>query len=353
MQRRQLLLSSAALALGGLHAPSLVAAPTTPINVLDTIKGLRIPTGPYAGGFEIAPQGRLNWYFTALGLLPVVQWMTSTERETLIRPYLDLYLKSVTSQFTIADVDFPVGRADTSRVVLVPSDSDDSYAATFLSLAARYFHTSNNVTWWNANKRKMKDIAYRNLTTMVKPNGLTSVFQPPRNQTNSIGYLMDNCEVYRGLKDFAEVLRYTRDSDAGYYESFAQTVGLGITRLFHSPTSAFRAGDAYVAPETSFYPGTTCQVFPEVFGVAEAAPGFAAAWNYLQRYSPGWETGKHDVYPWMVVGTAAAKRGLTTLATTQLRYMEQLFASQRPMVTINELGFYQRTANILTGASEV
>jgi len=33
--------------------------------------------------------------------------------------------------------------------------------------------------------------------------------------------------------------------------------------------------------------------------------------------------------------------------------MEQLFVSQRPMVTINELGFYQRTANILTGAAEV
>ena len=50
-------------------------------------------------------------------------------------------------------------------------------------------------------------MAYRNIALAVKPNGLTSVFQASRNQTNKAGYLMDNSEVYRGLRDFAAVLR--------------------------------------------------------------------------------------------------------------------------------------------------
>jgi len=47
------------------------AAPTnaTPINVVAEIKALRIPSGPYAGGYELAPNGILNWYFANLGLL--------------------------------------------------------------------------------------------------------------------------------------------------------------------------------------------------------------------------------------------------------------------------------------------
>ena len=53
----------------------------------------------------------------------------------------------------------------------------------------------------------LKDMAYRNIALAVKPNGLTSVFQASRNQTNDAGYLMDNSEVYRGLRDFAAVLR--------------------------------------------------------------------------------------------------------------------------------------------------
>jgi hypothetical protein len=353
MRRRSFLSTSAALGAGAAFFPAAKAAPL-PVNAVEAIKALRINTGPYAGAFEVAPNGRLNWYFSALGLLPAVQWMTGVDREHYVRGYLDTYLRHVTPAFTIDDVDFPLGRADPTRFVKVPSDSDDSYAATLLSLAARYFHASNNVTWWNANRQRLKDIAYRNLTTMVKPNGLTSVFQPPRNQTNAIGYLMDNCEVYRGLRDFAGVLRHTGDTaDANYYDSFARTVGLGVARLFHSASGSFLAGDAYATPETSFYPGTTCQVFPQLFGVAEAQAGFTSAWNYLTRHSPGWETGRYDTYPWMLLGAVAAKRGLRTQAAAQMRLLEERFASNRPTVIINELGFYLRISSILSGSAEV
>lgn len=336
------------------YAQTLVCPAPASINAIDVlaqIKNLQIPTGPFAGGYEIAPNGRLNWYFTNLGLFPVVQLMTAAERETYIRTYLDLYLRNLKADATIMDVDFPQGRANTELFVLVGSDSDDSYAATFLSLVVRYLRYSQNWSWWGINKAKLKTLAYRNLAVMAKPTGLTSVFQPPRNQGNSIGYLMDNCEVYRGLRDFASLLRERSDpADAAYYDSFATGIAKGIgNTLFDTARGGFTAGDFTAQASSTFYPGTTCQVFPQVFGLTELAPFYDRAWNFLQSNSPGWADGRYDPYPWQVLGFAAAKRGDTATAQAHMRTTEQKFVSQRPLVTINELGFYQRSRHALNG----
>ena len=111
--------------------------------------------------------------------------------------------------------------------------------------------------------------------------------------------------------------------------------------------------DLSTQTETSFYPGTTCQVFPQVFGVTECAPCFDRAWNFLAVNSPGWEAGKLDPYPFAVLGFAAAKRGLTTVAKAQQTSIEKTFTANRPMITINELGFYQRTKSVLSGRTDI
>jgi len=354
MKRRAFLLAPplAALATTRARAQTAPAAPT--INVMAELKALRIASGPFAGAFEIAPNGRINWYFTALGLLPVVQFLSRAELEAYIRPYLDLYLRTLNPNLSIDDIDLPYGRANPTVFTRVPSDSDDSYAATFLSLAVRYLRASSNWAWWDANKQKMKDLAYRNLALTLKANGLTSVFQAPRNATNSIGYLMDNCEVYRGVRDFASLMRERGDrQDADYADLVATSIGNGIVRLYRAASAAFTPGDGYTRVETMFYPGTTCQVFPQAFGVTEAAGFFASGWNYFNTNSPGWEDGRYDVYPWAVLGFVAAQRGLYTQARAQMATIERLFASNRAMVTINELGFYQRTRNVMAGIADV
>lgn len=65
----------------------------------------------------------------------------------------------------------------------VLSDSDEAYAATFLSLAVRYVRASGNWAWWEANKARIKEVAYRNLAVPTKRNGLISVFQALAKQT--------------------------------------------------------------------------------------------------------------------------------------------------------------------------
>jgi hypothetical protein len=362
MQRRNFLLSSTALSIGALSADlaqsqtaNLTAPPAASIDVIKEIRALRIPTGPYAGGYEIAPNGRLNWYFTNLGLLPIVQYLNASDLETLIRSYLDLYLRSMTLADTIDDISFPFGRVNPSVFTKVASDSDDAYAATFVSLAVRYVRASRNWTWWEANKARIKEVAYRNLALTAKRTGLTSVFQAPRSQTNSVGYLMDNCEGYRGLRDLASLLRERSElNEANYYDLLATNAASGIlSQTFNVAGGAFTPSDANLTPEVSFYPGSTCQIYPQAFGLIELAPKFDAAWAYLNRTTPGWEDGHCDPYPWAILGTVAAMRGQTVTARAQLASIEKKFASNRALVTINEMGFYQRTKSILAGGVPV
>ena len=366
MQRRKLVFNTAALTASILAGvtPSIAQTNNTclppppltsgAINAVAEIKALRIPTGPYAGAYEIAPNGLSNWYFTNLGLIAIVQYLDGPDLDKYIRSYLDLYLSKLEPNMSIMDVQFPFGRANTSSVNLVLADSDDSYAATTLTLAMRYLRVSQNWAWWDRNKTRLKDIAYRNITLSVKSNGLTSVFQSPRSQSNNSGYLMDNAESYRGLRDFAAVLRERGDTaDANYYDAFAKNIGVGMTTLFQPATAGFRMSDASNQTETSFYPGTTCQVFPQVFGVAECAPYYDRAWNFFNTNSPNWELGKLDPFPFAVLGFAAAKRGLTTQAKAQLASMEATFLANRRLLTINELGFYQRTQSVLAGRTDI
>ena len=331
-----------------------VATSATSINVVQAIQALRIPSGPYLGAYEIAPNGLMNWYFTNLGLISVVQYLDAPALDKYIRIYLDLYISKLEPNLSIRDVDFPFGRANTSSFTLVMSDSDDSYAATLLSLTARYLRASQNWAWWDKNKARLKDIAYRNIAVSVKANGLTSVFQSPRSQTNNAGYLMDNVEVYCGLRDFTSLLKERGDTaDAAYYDQFAKNMAAAMATLFSPGSSAFRFADLAGQTETSFYPGTTCQVFPQAFGVPELAGYYDRAWGFFNGNTAGWEKGTLDPYPWAVLGLAAAKRGHTALANAQLASIEKTFVADRPKVTINELGFYQRTRSVLAGRADI
>ena len=356
MKRRQFLFSTSALALSSalpLFANKGFAQSVSPINVVNEIKKLRITSGTFTGGYLIAPAGRLNWYFTNLGILPIIQYLNAADLDLYIRTYLDLYLRRMEANSSILDIDF-IGAPD-GAFQTVLSDSDDSYAATTLSVVVRYLHASKNWAWWDANKAKLKTMAYRNLPVAIKPNGLTSVFQSPRSQTNSVGYLMDNCEVYRGLRDYAALLRERGETvDATYYDSFATNIAARINNsMFDATRNAFTPSDADPIATTEFYAGTTCQVFPQAFGLKELSPYFDRSWAYLNRMSPNWQDGRYDAYPWAVLGFVAAKRGAMAQAQAQLQMINGKFQTDRGLVTINELGFYQRAVSVLAGRADI
>jgi hypothetical protein len=323
---------------------------TPAINPVSEIKALQVNTGPLSGCYLVAPAGLCNWYFTNLGLIGIASRLSSADLDTYVRRYLDVYISRLTPQATINDVVFT--DATYQNFTEQKPDSHDSYAATFLSLAARYVRLSRNTAWLNTHVITLKNIAYFNLATQVKPNSLTQTFQKP--DPYNVGFNMDNCEVYRGLIDFAAMLRdYGYTDDANYYDQFATQASIGLTGLWDSQRAGFRSSDVDPVATTSFYPGATTQVFAQAFNVSPLRGWRDAAWSYLAKWAPDWASCAYDPYPWMIIGTVAAKRGLSNQAKAQLAKCDQIFVNNRRFVTINELGWYQRTKNILTGRPEL
>src|SRR5450830_345737 len=118
MLRRNFFVKSAALTmsvamLGGVKnslaqtANTCLPAPTGGINAVEEIKALQIPTGPYAGAYEIAPNGLMSWYFANLGLISIVQYLDAPGLDKYIRAYLDLYISKLEPNVSIRDVHFP------------------------------------------------------------------------------------------------------------------------------------------------------------------------------------------------------------------------------------------------------
>ncbi len=319
---------------------------------LTAMRALRLTGGPLAGAFTVASLGVVNWYFGNLGLLPFAARMP---RE--VRGWLDLQLTRYDlARGVIMDVE-PDYSADpvAPRIKrLIAPDSNDAYAATLLSLAARYDAVAGDGAWWPVHVAALKRIADAGIRSLQKPTGLTRTFRDRARPGADVAYLMDNCEVWSGLTAFAARLGTHGDSDAAIYMRAAGRVAAGLAGLFLPAEAAFLPSDADGGVGTSFYPDATAQVFAELHGVTGPGLGQAqydAGWAMLNRLAPRWPALPYDAYPWLLLGTVAARRGAAgqRSARLQLAAARALYASNPARLTINELGYYQRTADSLRG----
>ena len=329
--------------------------PASALNAIAQIQSLRITTGPLQDGYQIAPQGRLNWYFTNLGLVAIVQYLNADEMDLYIRRYLDLYLSRLESNASIQDVLF--NDDSLQAITLAPSDSDNSYASTFISLAVRYLRASGNWAWWEAHQNTLRTVIQANVVTQLKPNHLSRVFQPPRSSASSeYGFTMNNCEDYRALRDFSALLSLRGlTAEAASYLDWAHLLGQAINSLLWDELrNGYRVSDQDLHADTrSFYPGSCCQVFPQAFGVVESSGHDDAAYRFLNNWFARWPSEAYDPFPWCILGYVAAKRGDIDRAQTQLAATEARWQKNPQWVTINELGFYQRTRSLLKGLPDI
>jgi len=329
--------------------------PASAIDAIARIQALRITTGPLSDGYQIAPGGRLNWYFTNLGLIAIVQFLNAEGLDLYIRRYLHLYLSRLEPNASIQDVLF--NDASLQSITLAPSDSDNSYASTFISLAARYLRASGNWSWWDTHQNTLRTVIQANVVTQLKTNHLSRVFQPPRTSASSeYGFTMNNCEDYRALRDFSALLSLRGlNTEAANYLDLAHLMGKAMnTLLWDNLSSGYRVSDQDLHADTrSFYPGSCCQVFPQAFGVVESSSHDDAAYRFLNTWSPRWPSEAYDPFPWCILGYVAAKRGDSTRAQAQLAATEAKFQSNPAWVTINELGFYRRTRSLLQGLPDI
>jgi len=211
----------------------------------------------------------------------------------------------------------------------VPPDSNDAYAGTLLSLAVKYMRVTGDSLWWKLNLPRLKAVAYSNILSQVKPNGLVRVFQSPN--PNGIGYLMDQCEVYSGLRDFAQYLIETNDRNATYCAGFGVNLGIAIHSMFDANANRWQWADVPCAPSDAWYPNLTAQIYPHLHDVHSAdAPGdyyrLHRGFEVLCQGAPNWMSKPQDLYPWLVVGYyAITQQNLTAEATAMLSMVLQYY----------------------------
>jgi hypothetical protein len=202
-----------------------------------------------------------------------------------VKSYMTQYVAYLQPNFTIRDL---VVKADllTLGADYVPSDSDDAYAASFLSLASKFALTYPDDPWFLDNLPVLRNIAQYNILNQIKPNGLVRVFQNgvsayfPKTRPDGsryifsqFGYQMDNVCVWGGLATFVEALLAKQlDGEAETYRVVRDNLRDAIhTQLWDSQANAWKwVDDPSGATSAHYYPHLMCQYFPELYGMPHA-----------------------------------------------------------------------------------
>jgi hypothetical protein len=260
---------------------------------------LRIDSGPLTGAYRTMPGGGINWYFANKALYFQVK---HTQQRVL--EYINLYLRLLDRDTCIA-TDWS---ADLST--LQAPDSHDAYAATFLSLASKYVTQAEDAAWFKAAWPHLEAVAERSLLDQRKKNGLIRVYQKPHQR--STAYLMDQCEVYAGLRDVAGALQFFGYREARKYEAASTELAEAIhSRLYDSRRKLWKWSDESQGHEQRWYPELVAQVFPHLCGVNTSRPDrdqerYAHAYTLLEANAPRWWTRLNDAFPWLAIGYYAA-----------------------------------------------
>lgn len=191
------------------------------------------------------------------------------------------------------------------------ADSTDSYAATFLSLAWAYWRTGDaNARAYIQTLKYPLDCIGGVIVQTKQANGLTWA-----KLDYQIQFLMDNCEVYRGLRDLANIFDQVFHDANGrdFYNAHATDVFNGIEKYFWDGghNNYLTSVGAPPTDWATWYPDSTAQLFPAVFGVL--ARGSARSHQLYDTFNgrwPNWtQLGFNDPFPWVVVSAGAALRG--------------------------------------------
>lgn len=303
-----------------------------------------LDTGNRAGG-AIARRPDRQWVTPYFANFAALAMLEDPAAHPLVERYLDWYLRHLRDNGTIPDhhYDHNMNLLKTTR-----PDSEDAYAGTYLSLAARYRRKTGQTGWARENILGLKKVA-RVITGLMDKDGLTFALADYR-----VKYLMDNCEAYRGLADFAALLQALGDRDALYFKERAAAIAGGIeSRLWNRRRACYHpAKTGWPGTKVNlkkFYPDAASQAFPVLFGLtgpdSDRGAGLYARFN---RHQPDWVTIQPPNYPWMLLAYYAARHGDYGQALAKLRYAREAYIiPQSEKWYCAEAAFYMLTCALL------
>ncbi|MBC7347300.1 MAG: hypothetical protein H5U00_07575 [Clostridia bacterium] len=300
---------------------------------------IRCPGDDADGALALAPgSNRVNPYFAnfaALALLEDQAAFPAVER------YLEWYLRHLKEDGTIPDYHYPPG----SPPRPARPDSEDAYAGTYLLLVTQYHRRSGRTEWVRENLPALKKVA-RVIVGLKDGDGLTFALADYR-----VKYLMDNCEAYRGLADFAELLCFLGDPEAAYFRARATEIARGVEKgLWDRRRRCYRprkaAWFAARANLRRFYPDAAAQLYPALYGlIAASSPRAAHLYALFNRHHPGWVDLAPPAYPWMLLAYCACLHGDYARARKKLgRAWEAYVVPRAPSWYCAEAAFFVLTA---------
>lgn len=280
---------------------------------------------PLADGYIFHADQSIVPYFanqaaTALALTKDSKWLPAVAR------YMDWYFRNLNwpdalgLYGTIYDYRQVGGHWQPDLTIRVANhphyyDSVDAYAATFLTLLRAYVAADGDTQPLMRHAKQIEAISGLMINMMDSADGLT-IAKP----TYPVKYLMDNCEVYKGLEDAAWLFRvvFQDPEKADYFAQMASFNRKGIlTSLFNGLNFAvYKAGKQRGAVNwRRWYPDAVSQLFPAIFGVIDPNDARAEqAYQRLNDHFPRWHTFSSvhtKEFPWALIAYAATLMGKT------------------------------------------
>lgn len=300
------------------------------------LENCRLPSG----AIRMTPQDtRINPYFANQTAMALLTW-----NQGAVRKYILWYLDHLNERdrFGLEGTIYDYSLASDGERPTGDYDAADSYAATFLSLVSRYVFATGDAALVFDHLDQLERIA-RVCLALQDKDGLTWAKADHRYK-----FLMDNCEVARGLADWAETLRTIglwRLGDA--WAETARRVELAIEgELWSQQRQEYAWAKTSLGLRWSrrrWYPDTVGQLYPIVYGQIDPRGDRAQA--LIARVNGGYprwtqlRTG--DYYPWALAAYAHALAGERERALEFAdRVWVELLACGRPWPWYNLEGAY-------------
>lgn len=252
---------------------------------------------------------------------------------------------------------------DPTQKIAKSPDSHDSYAACFIWLVQRYLSANpTDVAWLDAISPQygltydgfIREVIYANLLTQVTANNLTNTFQGtgvPFGGNYDANFLMDNCEVWAGLKS-AQLIYSLYKVDNGYSDYigiFADQILSGISALWEPETKTFKyvAGLASMEPTTEtntlFYPLVMSQGWPALWGVPVEQAKKLAVFDYMNdQYGKWWA--RNDLDDLLACGAHYALTTVDRSAQTKAEILKRIELERLPTgqadMYIHDVAYY-------------
>lgn len=280
------------------------------------------------GALNYTPGGsRLCAYFSnyaAIGLLT----RPGVTNEKIVKEYMDWYISklngNVNPRTGAAEIpgsvyDYQISNGE--EITNGTYDSVDSYAATFLILAEKLMNISlENENWLKQRSEKLNLVASAMIACIDSPGvKVPEDFSPDDNDYLSVAsysypakYLMDNCEVNRGLLAAKRLQDKGVITDSVDYQLYMKKNAQGIeSQLWNNGTYKWIDQAGSKTNWNNFYADAVAQLTPVMMGIINANDSRAKnLWDEFNNHYGQWSSGyNYSDFPWVFICFAAASMG--------------------------------------------